>query len=768
MDDVALCGDGLIEKFVVKRIGAADQTISVKEWNETSSVTAIALTWDGDELAIGTKNGVVRYWNTSTWKENDGRQTTAGSVSFLAYRKGRHDLVVGTQSKGRQSIDQLLRIVDRKTGKALAWTEGHVSPAFQLAFDTLGKRLVSLSEDRTVRVWNAENGSLIARLSGSRGRVNCVAINRDATLVACGGTDKTLRIWNIAAGTKLVTECKFPAAVTAVDFHPLKNIIAVSTKTTIEFRQLVNGNLLDFGPEIAVAFTQPKEFLQQRTLRFSPEHKWVVCGTTRGRILMWSTTNGERVLDFQPDQNRAVLDLQFSSDGNRLAVMCHEYQVKVFDLTTVKSPEEIASFVQRPIRSMSMSPAGDKVVTGTYDQDATIWSVASGQQLSHIEGHRERLDAVKFSPDGRFLASSSNAEIRLWNLSPRPHNTIQGSMVAVDGFEWRDHYDMLFAFAFTTDENQMLIRGLWGGRYNGVLFNRTTGEKRPYPLCYGGDIDPTDRWVAICTKPGEFALYDLETNEKFPLKHDGTSMKSVVFNCDGSLVAGIGPGNIAVWDVAKKSQLYSFPAHIGGIRNRLAFHPRDPHLLVSGGDDSMVYLWSIRPEGYKRLRQLDGHSGKVGHMAFSRDGKRLATCGRGEVPPALLWDLETGKVLQRFLGHKIRINAVDISPDGRWFASASSDFTVRLWNSQDGTELRRFQDHSDDVYYVRFIDDGRQLMSASADGSIQIRDLRANEDSHKISHEQLEAETGLRLEKDQIQSIPQRAEWYATPGFRRR
>ena len=761
---LAVAGDGGLS--IMNLDSGRRREISFDENATRVSLSTLSVDPAGQEVAVGASDGTIRFLHAETLQEVRADRLDVGNpLIFLGHCRDGSHLIVGTTNQGRRSTDQSIRMIHRSTGQTTAWVEGHVEPTVQLAFSADGTRLVSAAADRTIRVWDTESGAMLERIADHPGAIHCVQISPDASVIASGGSDETLRLWNLNSGTKHQSS-KHGSALTGVAFHPSENVLASSTSDTIGFWSLPSGPddpLRRDGPAINVELSGTNEGIQARTLRFSPDGKLIACGTTRGRVLLWSATSHKLVAEFRPDANRAIFKLVFSSDVNRLAVQCHEYSSKVFDITNPSEPVEIQEIIQPPSPSMTMTPSGDVILMGTYDQSVHLYSVETGRKVSSIEGHRERIHAIEFSADGNMLACASGAELRLWDFNEAKFNTIRGSVLTERGREWKDHYDMLFATELSEDENKVLIRGMWGGSYNAILLDRATGQKRAFKGAYGGDIDPKNRWVAICTKSGDLDLYAANSDDCIPLQHNRTAIKSLVFNCDGSLLAGIGPGDISVWDTETKNRLYTFPAHLGGKRNRLAFHPSAPNLLASGGDDGMVYLWRVDSTDYKRLRQLDGHSEFVGHMSFSKDGKRLATCGRGESPPALLWDLETGKILQRFFGHAIRINGVDISPDDRWVATASSDFTVRLWDTRDGTEVRRFQDHTDDVYSVKFIDDGRQLITASADGTIQFIDLSRGDEKKEISVQQLEAETGMRLEGEHLRLIPNRVQWHVEP-----
>jgi WD40 repeat protein/serine/threonine protein kinase len=175
------------------------------------------------------------------------------------------------------------------------------------------------------------------------------------------------------------------------------------------------------------------------------------------------------------------------------------------------------------------------------------------------------------------------------------------------------------------------------------------------------------------------------------------------------------------------SDLLTLKGHTGEITS-VAYSP-DGKRLASGagntpGKPGEVKVWDAQTG--QELLPLKVHNDIVWSVAFSPDGKRLASACRDQT--VKVWDVQSGQELLSLKGHTNSVWSVAFSPDGKRLASGSWDQMVRVWDAQTGRELLSLKGHGAGVESVAFSPDGKRLASASDDQTVKVWDAQTGQE----------------------------------------
>ncbi len=246
----------------------------------------------------------------------------------------------------------------------------------------------------------------------------------------------------------------------------------------------------------------------------------------------------------------------------------------------------------------------------------------------------------------------------------------------------------------------------------------------------GSTIASTEYTFADGKPVGNVVVRDGKTGEVRKVgKPVETGLHGVAIDHDGKVIVSSswGEADIHVWDAATAGEVGTLKGHTGAVAT-IAYSP-DGKALASAGDTT-VRLWDVDSGTVRKV--FRGHTKSVESVAFSGDGKTLASGGGDETARA--WDVATGRLLAT-VECDDPVLAVAISPDGKSIASASarwgngfydqSPAEVQVWDVATSRRIAKLPDQPSQVFSMVYTPDGKSLITASLSGAVIVWDLAA-------------------------------------------
>jgi len=675
----------------------------VREFQDKiGNFVCVAFTPDGRRVLSGGHSNPLKMWDVATGQELrvfDGHG--ADNVWAVAVSPDGRSVAWGSGS--------IVRLSDLESGAEIGTFVGHKGTVLSVAFSPDGTRLLSSAErdGGLMRLWDVRSRQQLDQFPLDAD-VWSVAFTPDGLHALGGRFVRTnnlvpLQLWDLQENRD-----EHRLDDSRGTFHHVAIVAADGRRVLAGCDEKMILWDLETGKEVQ-RFTGHKGWV--RSVAFLPDGRHVLSGSYDGTARVWDVASGRQLYSFTQHQG-GLKAVAVAPDG------CHALTAgvdKVMRLWRMPVPDPVARTPE----------TGGELVVETPEDAGLLVIRQAGQLVRVLDLQKERsckLDtgdydfALTNAPDDFYLS------VKRCRVAPGAKATIrigQGKVLGV--YKGLTLPGGGVAVAVTPDGKRVLAGG-WGNPLR--MWNVATGKEERVFDCPGPNnvfaiaVSPDGRSVAWGAGP-IIRLSDLESGAEIgTFKGHTKTVWSVAFSADGARLLSVAEdAALRLWEVKSGRPLDVFALGNGG--ESVAFTPDGQHAVVGlgvgAGNPVPLRLWDL--QGRRDEHRLEASAGTGSSVAaLAPDGRRVLAGSTDKI--MRLWDLETGKELQRFAGHKDVVRNVAFLPDVRHVLSVSYDGTAKIWDAESGRPLYTFTKHRGGVKGVAIAPDGRSAFTVASDGLV--------------------------------------------------
>jgi WD40 repeat protein/serine/threonine protein kinase len=626
------------------------------------SIEQVSLDRAGKRALARSVEGLVRVWDLTSG------EVLSGGVEELLM-----EAVVATLFPDGESValghrDGSLSIVDLTMG-LVQEVEGF-APFSHLLAHPDGMRLLAIFKDGSAH-WLDKSGQRLGSLRPPGNKVLGVDISRDGSQLALALEGGAVEIRDGVTGSELALLRGGNGDAVACAFDPTGRRLVVSSVT---------------------ARSESADIQFNDALR--------VWDLSSAELLMERHGDYERFRTVAFAENGTVLG------GDSLATR----------LISADSGENLLKLTgnQGPASSVHFLPGGTRAVTGSRDGTLRLWNLGPQPEVTIFRGHEKGVSPARFDPSGTSLVTAAeDGTCRVWDVATGQERLRLESCASAIVFPATFSPDGSLV-AYSCQDGSVHINDAESGRLLYSIAAHTADV-------FGLQFDPGGGFLACASFDGTGSIIDLATGEVCHVLEGHTDkIHNIRYDSAGErLVSASEDGSARLWDADTGENLAILEGHPGMVFDA-RFSPRGD-LILTACEDGCARLFRTEAGEVRREAQwvTPIQKGRIWRAAFSPDGESFA-CISLDFSVANLFSTRDATLIASMEGHEGGIVELAFSPDGRYLATGSMDGTARIWEVSDGSPWLTCRGHSNFVLAVDFSRDGRHMVSASADGTARL------------------------------------------------
>jgi WD40 repeat protein len=280
------------------------------------------------------------------------------------------------------------------------------------------------TDDFAIHLWKVASDQSLGTLDGHTGIVWGVALSPDGQMLASVSSDKTAKIWDWRNRT-LLKSLDFPGEVSSVSFSPDGQTLAVGGVDEPQ-NQIQNAAIWTFSVGSWKPILKFPEYLNITAMAYSPDGRWLVGGGTSRNVQVWQASDAASLFTF--NHAHQVSKIAISPDSSTVATatcettvndLCMEGGVWLWDLRTGRLIQKLKGFPD-VVESVAFSVDGSSLIAAS--RDGTLRVYATSDYQSRFEATPGGgIEALALSPDGGLLSTGgANGEVQLWKIVYHP------------------------------------------------------------------------------------------------------------------------------------------------------------------------------------------------------------------------------------------------------------------------------------------------------------------------------------------------------------